>query len=687
MSGRARIALVSREVAPLAEGGIGTYVVAAARALASVAEVTIFTTDRHRRRHEQLVAAGDSTLAGLRLRFVPEPRGWEVEDYHGSPLWLWSARAYEALVGEYPDGGPDLVEFPDFLGEGFVAAQAARSLDPRLHRTTVCVRLYSTAEMTDVLNGHLPAELEPRLTYEIERYALANCDHVLWPGGDVLGTYERRLGSDAVAAPVLARHPLEPALEPALETRAPGTRDGLRLLCAGRLERRKGVLDLARAVSGIDADGLRVTIVGGDTDTAPLGQSMRAVLELMLAGDRRVEIRAPVSRGELAGLIEAHDAVVLPSLWECWPAVALEALERNRPLLATPTGGLSEIVDERSGWLTEGVGADPLAGAIEELLAKPDRARELSGTGGPRAAYATLTDPEPIRTAYLELAAETPRSSATARRTAPARAAGDEAHVSRDYRGQRAPRAEGAAGGEPLVSVVISYFRLERFVEATVRSAVEQTHRPVEVIVVNDGSFEAADRVLLELADRYPIELLSQPNSGLGAARNAGVAQSRGRYVFFCDADNVAAATFVERCVAVLEARPELAYATSWARYVDESGEQWASPGRGLRPLGNWSRLVEERNVAGDAAAVFRRSVFERGLRFSQELTSFEDWAFYRRMRRAGLVGHVIPEVLLDYRIRDDSMMRRLGAPNAERIEGEVRAHLAEAETTWTASG
>jgi glycosyltransferase involved in cell wall biosynthesis len=234
--------------------------------------------------------------------------------------------------------------------------------------------------------------------------------------------------------------------------------------------------------------------------------------------------------------------------------------------------------------------------------------------------------------------------------------------------------------------VVIPYFRLERFVEATVRSAVDQTHRPLEVIVVNDGSLRPSDGILLELAERHPIELLTQPNSGLGTARNAGLAQSRGQYVFFLDADNVAAPTFVERCVEVLEADPDLAYATTWARYVDESGGEWASAGRGLRPLGNWSRLVEERNVAGDAAAVFRREVFERGLRFSGELTSFEDWAFYRRMRRAGLIGTVIPEVLLDYRIRDDSMMRRVGAPNAERIEGEVRAHLAEAETAWTPS-
>jgi hypothetical protein len=364
-------------------------------------------------------------------------------------------------------------------------------------------------------------------------------------------------------------------------------------------------------------------------------------------------------RAELRDVFASHDLVVLPSLWECWPYVALEALANNRPLLATPTGGFTEIVQaERSGWLTEGIGADPLARALERLAAEPERVRGLTRERAPREVFEELTDPEAIREVYAGLLA------------APA--------------GLRGP--DGDRGAAPLVSIVVPYHRLARFVAETVRSAAEQTYPATELIVVNDGSFESEDGVLLELAERYPLEIIAQPNSGLGAARNTGALQSRGAYVFFLDADNVAAPTFVDRCVAVLEADRSLAYATSWARYVDESGAHWGAPGRGLRPLGNWSALVEERNVAGDAAAVFRRELFDGGLAFSRELTSYEDWALYRRLRRAGHLGHVIPEPLLDYRIRGDSMAREVGEPNAERIEGEIRARLLQAEIEWTAS-
>ena len=148
------------------------------------------------------------------------------------------------------------------------------------------------------------------------------------------------------------------------------------------------MLDLARAITGVQADNLRLTIVGGDTPTAPLGQSMRAMLELMLAGDPRVAFADAVAPDRVAALFDAHDLVVMPSLWECWPAVGMEALARNRPLLATPTGGFTEIVEEgSSGWLTEAPGAEPLARALEDLAAAPEQVAELRRSGKPRARF------------------------------------------------------------------------------------------------------------------------------------------------------------------------------------------------------------------------------------------------------------------------------------------------------------
>ena len=114
--------------------------------------------------------------------------------------------------------------------------------------------------------------------------------------------------------------------------------------------------------------------------------------------------------------------------------------------------------------------------------------------------------------------------------------------------------------------------------------------------------------------------------------------------MFPLDADNAAEPSFVERCVEVLEARPELAYVTSWSRYVDAQGRPRAAASW-FQPLGadHGSGANLDHNVSGDAAALIRRRVFDLGFPYSEELTSYEDWHLYRELERAGRLGAVIP--------------------------------------------
>jgi glycogen synthase len=652
-----RIAFVSREVYPFGGGGLGAAVTASAAALADVAEVTIVTTDLHAQRYEELRAVDDPGLPkDVAIHFVPEPEPEDTVAYLNH-FHLWSARVYEALKQLYPDGGPQLVEFPDFLGEGAVTVQAARTRDPALRHTTVAVRAYTSHEMCSVLNGFLPRVDAMRTLYDLERYSLKYADRFLWPGGDILETYRRFLGPRGLASPLLVRHFVTVERDEPETPQPPGD-EVFRLLYVGRLEQRKGVLNLLRAATALERDDWCLTLLGGDTPTGPLGVSLRDQLELMAADDPRIEFHAPVDREGMFALLERSHAAVFPSLWECWPFVALHAFDANRPVLATPVGGFVEMVEDGvSGWLARGTGRADVTAALERVLDDRDGADEMIRRAEPRAALRRLNDPARVKEQYLELAAQSRRPSRTAGRTR-----------------------------QPLVSAVVPYYRLERFVGETIASLFDQTHRPLEVLLVNDGSFREADTVVAELATSYPITVLSEVNSGLGAARNFGVSQARGRYVFPLDADNVATPTFVERCVEVLEADPGIAYVTSWSRYIDDRGRPHDPPVEGYQPVSNDAATLANVNTAGDAAAVIRRRVFDRGFWYSVEATSYEDWLFYQSLRRAGLFGHVIPERLLLYRVREESMQRDIGLPHHERLLGEMEAHLREEEMAWTSS-
>ena len=655
---RPAIVLASRELFPFGGGGIGAYVAQLARVLKPVADVTIVTAGWYRETYRELRALGDARVdyGGAAVAFVEVPDEHEHGAFYAH-MHLYSHRLLERVRELFPDGGPDLIEFSDYLGEGFITAQARRGGDPFLARTLVALRLHTSAEMCEVLNGHLHHDLERRMTREIERRTLRDADVLVQCGGDILPAYARFYAGSELAPAVQVRYPLDRTEHAALP--APPADGPLRMLYVGRCERRKGVQDLIAALTALTTDW-RLTIIGLDTATAPLGRSMRRTLQLQAADDDRITFQEGVLRAELPPCMAAHDVMVLPSRWECWPYVALEAMAAGVPVIAPPVGGFTEIVAPgRTGWLTAAPGPDALMQTLGPFVADPATLRDQRDPEAIRAHAHALSEPEGIRTAYSELL-DRPR------------------HV----RGHR-PRA--AAEPPALVSVVIPYHRMHRFVEETVAAVFRQTYPRIEVLIVNDGSFAPEDVVLAELATRYPLRVITQANGGLGAARNFGITQSRGRYVLPLDADNVLEPTFAARCAQLLDADPDVHYVTSWNRYITEDGVPFPAPNEGYRPVGNWTAMVHERNVAGDGTAVLRRSVFDHH-RFSEDLVSFEDWALYREMHGAGRHGHVIPEMLWRYRVRDTSMLREVGLREEERLYAEVDALVCEQEITWVST-
>jgi glycogen(starch) synthase len=659
MTDRPSVVLVSRELYPFTGGGIAPMVAATAELLTEIADVTIVSTAFHREEYERLRANPDDVRRlpseGVRFEFVDEPEEEELGGYL-SHMHGWSARVFERLCELYPDGGPDLIEFPDYLAEGFVTVQARHSGDPRMRNATVCMRAYTTTEMVAVLNGRVTGEFATQAVWEAERYCLAHSDRFIHPGGDIYGTYQRFYGADQLAPPHKAPHAVFGDIEPTWAVLKDAERFGerrLRLLYFGRMERRKGVHHLLRALLSLGRDDWELSLLGGDTDSAPMGASMRQYLMAMTAGDERVTFRDPVPRWGVTDLIQHSDLIVVPSLWECWPNTALEALCQNRAVLATPVGGLNEIIEPGvNGWLAEGADWRSLAAELDRVLDAREEPQRLAVAGGPLQSYERLTDHDQILASYDALI------------------------------GLGRQRAGTPAREHALVSAIVPYFQLDAYVEETLASLTAQSYDNMEVVLVNDGSLRADDAVLEDLAERYGVKLVTQPNAGLGAARNFGISQASGRYIVPLDADDRLAPTFVERCVDALEDQPDAAYATTWSTYVTPSGAPYGE-GLGWAPFGNWSSLIRRNNVAGTCTSVIRKRFFDQGFGYSDELTSYEDWFLYLELHEAGHYGLVLPERLIDYRVRPESMLRKIGSPSMAVIYDEINAHVRERAVRW----
>ncbi|MCB9828355.1 MAG: glycosyltransferase family 2 protein [Planctomycetes bacterium] len=112
----------------------------------------------------------------------------------------------------------------------------------------------------------------------------------------------------------------------------------------------------------------------------------------------------------------------------------------------------------------------------------------------------------------------------------------------------------------PLVSTVIPVRNRPQLVVEAVASVLGQTHRPIEVVVVDDGSTDATPQALQDLHARYPdiVRVLRHATSrGPGAGRETGMRAAAGQYVQFLDSDDLLDPTKFERQVAALEGNPE----------------------------------------------------------------------------------------------------------------------------------
>lgn len=90
----------------------------------------------------------------------------------------------------------------------------------------------------------------------------------------------------------------------------------------------------------------------------------------------------------------------------------------------------------------------------------------------------------------------------------------------------------------PYLSVVIPLFNKEKQIEQTVISVLSQAFSDFELIIINDGSTDASLEIVSQIKDDR-IRIISQPNSGVSFARNRGISESQGEYIFFMDADDL----------------------------------------------------------------------------------------------------------------------------------------------------
>jgi glycosyltransferase involved in cell wall biosynthesis len=221
------------------------------------------------------------------------------------------------------------------------------------------------------------------------------------------------------------------------------------------------------------------------------------------------------------------------------------------------------------------------------------------------------------------------------------------------------PVARGDAA-PPLLSIVIPAYNVAPYVSQAVYSALEQSLRDIEVIVVDDGSTDGTSQILDEISracDDPRLRIVRQANGGLSAARNTGIRNARAGYIGFLDADDIWAPEKAELQVLLMQSDPTIGISFSYSEYLTEDGRHTDSILFAEKMEPSLHDMIRRNHAGNGSTPIVRRECFEIAGLFREELKSCEDYEMWCRILwitpyRAACLA----KPLTFYRLRESSL-------------------------------
>ncbi|MBT3191558.1 MAG: glycosyltransferase [Verrucomicrobia bacterium] len=204
----------------------------------------------------------------------------------------------------------------------------------------------------------------------------------------------------------------------------------------------------------------------------------------------------------------------------------------------------------------------------------------------------------------------------------------------------------------PFISIIITTYQRPALLQRCIESALLQAYRPVEILVVDDGSTDSTEDVIRRYADL--VRYVRKAHSGIAATRNAGCRAAKGKYIAFVDDDDTMHPRRISQLGSVLQEYPEAVCAFCHGNLIGDDGEDtgipiWPHPQEGAE-----TRLLSdgyERMLTGSLTltplnTLFKRDVGESIGWFDESFVhGCEDTDFFYRLCEVGSVAYV-PKVL-----------------------------------------
>ncbi|OGL46001.1 MAG: hypothetical protein A2W05_01200 [Candidatus Schekmanbacteria bacterium RBG_16_38_10] len=207
-----------------------------------------------------------------------------------------------------------------------------------------------------------------------------------------------------------------------------------------------------------------------------------------------------------------------------------------------------------------------------------------------------------------------------------------------------------------LVSIIIPTFNCRKYIRHAIESALAQTYKNIEIIVVDDGSTDNTREEIEDLISEKGISYIYQANKGLPGARNTGIKHSSGEYLVFLDSDDVILPEKITTQVSFIKEHPDVCLVYSRYQYFknDNPDDVVSHPYALLR--GHLYKELIRANFFIVHSVLVKKECVEKVGGFDESFMAFEDWDLWIRMAESGCQFDYIDEILCLCRLRPDSM-------------------------------
>ncbi|WP_238916670.1 glycosyltransferase [Clostridium sp. YIM B02555] len=635
-----KIWYLTSEFPPDFGGGITMYIENAANMFSEAGhEVTVLVRDSNGSSIKQ-------TKDNLRVvRFL------HMEGEYYSYLGYWAALSYqyaeEVLKLIDKDGSsPDIIEVQDYNALGYYLMQKKYEKDERLKNVKIVVHLHTpTFELS---------RINQLARYKFPIYWLGQMEKFCIKAADAIVTQSEFLKShiqpfaveqDIKVIPLPYKFNNIYAKPKAIEN------EDNNLLYMGRLEYRKGILQLLKAADNLWNEGLdfKLTLLGGDTFFSPkqkmMGDIIREKYKKRIE-ENKIIFKEPVPPAQLNAEISKFKSVIIPSLYENYPYNCLISMSQAKPVIVSKSGGQSEMVGEsdKNGfifdWDIEGSCEDTIRKVLkmenEELqqigLNGYDRIKKLCD----------ISENIKIRTEFFDNILNSKKEN-------------ERMYPVSDSIPPRVDEKINESGQKGLLSIIIPYYNLGEYLPETLENALSIDYDNYEIIIVNDGTNdENSIKVLDEIRVRSnpKIRIVDIQNGGLANARNVGAKEAKGEFIAFLDADDLISSDFYGKAIKMLNSYDNISFVYSWVRYFGGT--------RGVWPTFNTEfPYFLGMNMLTAFVVVRKVDFIKYGSNRKEMEYGMEDYEGWVSMCENGCSGVSIPETLVQYRVRAESMSRQ----------------------------